>query len=120
FDEVWNDNIEKQTTEIIFNQCILKGVNWRSEESFCTMNWNIKYKNSKHTVKEILEKSKIINKEIKREEIVIIDSQIKSSLSNKRKFVELSDKEELSDIQLDVSEYTYRRKKEKQRIDCLD
>ncbi|CAG8566011.1 13071_t:CDS:2, partial [Cetraspora pellucida] len=89
------------------------------------MNWDIKYRNSKYTVEEILEKNRIINKENKGEEIVIklfeycenvksqlqqiilVNSQIESSSSNKRKFVELSDEEELSDIQSNDSEYTY-------------
>ncbi|CAG8670820.1 17502_t:CDS:2, partial [Cetraspora pellucida] len=82
----------------------------RSEESFHSINWDIKYRNSKHTVKEILEKSRIINKEIEKEEIVIDLEQAIIQSNHKELNINIEENEysdfniQESDIELDIED----------------
>ncbi|CAG8500961.1 15412_t:CDS:2 [Dentiscutata heterogama] len=71
FGGVWHDVISERITTIIFHQCELEGINWGTEEQFRSMNWDIKYRNSCNTPAKVIEKSKILNKDIEGEHVMI-------------------------------------------------
>ncbi|CAG8691418.1 14018_t:CDS:2, partial [Racocetra persica] len=63
FDEKWNDDQKKKTTQIIFEK--------EDEDKFRNMLWDVKYRNGENSIEEIIEKFKKINMRIEREEIII-------------------------------------------------